>query len=80
MFGQKIMSIIGRYPHVSKSNLLHVNIFWFFFVKIGEYSMESSQSISDFPEVLNLNKDFLFFFFSFLFSSGQLSPFIDENR
>jgi hypothetical protein len=27
-----MLCIIGRYPSVSKSNWLHVDIFWFFFI------------------------------------------------
>ena len=52
----RFFSIIGT---VSKSNQLHVVIFWFFFIKIEVYSMDSSKVMGHIPEPLNLNRLFL---------------------
>jgi hypothetical protein len=42
-----------------RPNWLHVDIFRFFFAKLGEYYLNSSKWVGKFPEVLNLNWLFL---------------------
>ena len=49
---------IGRNPSVSKCNWLHVVIFWFFFWKSEEYSIDSSKITSYFLECLNFTTYF----------------------
>ena len=50
----KFSDIVGQDPSDSRSNRLHVVIFWFCF-----HSLDSSKMISEFPEVFNFNWLFL---------------------
>ena len=51
--------INNQIPSVSKSNQLHVVIFWGLFMNFEAYSINSSRMMVIFPEVLNLNWLFL---------------------
>ena len=44
----RFLGIIGQNPSVSKSNQLHVVVFWFSFIYIEVYSIDSSKMIGTF--------------------------------
>lgn len=48
-------NIIGGDPCVSTSTRSHVDMYWCFFIGLGAYSINSSQTIGAFHEVLNSN-------------------------
>jgi hypothetical protein len=52
----KFLGIVGQDPSDSKSNGLHVDIFWFSFYSFEVYS---SRMIGILPGVLNFNRLFL---------------------
>ena len=56
---ERFLGIISRDPVVSNTNWLHVDIFQLSFCEVEEYSSDSSNLISNFPEVLDLNWLFL---------------------
>ena len=56
---ERFLGIIGRDPSVSKSNRLHVHICQFFPHEFEVYSLSSSKTLSDFPEVLKFKRLFL---------------------
>ena len=59
-WSRRFLVIIGWNPRFCKSNRLYVHILQFSFLKkIGVYSINSSKTIGNFPEVLNFNRLFL---------------------
>ena len=53
---EKFLGKVNQDPSDSKSNRLHVNIFWFCFHSFEIYSIDSSKMINNFPEVSNFNQ------------------------
>ena len=56
---RKFLGIVGQDPSDSKSNWLHVGIFWLFFHSFEVYSIDSSKMIGNSPKVLNFNQLFV---------------------
>jgi hypothetical protein len=53
---ERILDIIGQNPSVSKSNQLHVVIFWFVFIDLRcIYSTDSSKTSANFPQILKFD-------------------------
>ena len=50
------LGIIGQHPCVSNSNLLHVDMFWYFFIIWG---IDAFKVMGNFPDVLSFNRLFL---------------------
>jgi hypothetical protein len=55
----KFLDIVGQDPSISKSNWLHVDIFWFCFHSFEIYSIDSYRMISNSLEVSNFDQLFL---------------------
>ena len=56
---RKFLGIVGQDPSDSKSNQLHVDIFWFCFNSFEVYSIDSSKMIGNSLEISNFNLLFL---------------------
>ena len=55
----KFLGIVGQDPSDCKGNRLHVHIFQVCLHSFEVYSIDSSEMIGKFPEVLNFNRLFL---------------------
>jgi hypothetical protein len=57
--GAEFLGIIGQNPCVSKSNRWHCVVLFWFSLLIEIYSIDSSNKVHNYPEVLNFNQLFL---------------------
>jgi hypothetical protein len=56
----KFLGIVGQDPSDSKSNRLHVDIFWVFFHSFEVYIfLDSSKMVSNYHDASNFNRLFL---------------------
>ena len=55
----KYLGKVGQNPSDSKSNRLHVDVFWFCFHSFEVYTIYFCKIIAKFPKVLNFNRLFL---------------------
>jgi hypothetical protein len=56
----KFLAIVGQKPSGSKSNWLHADIFWFFFIESGYILHIPLKWWMNFPKVMNFNRFFHF--------------------
>ena len=51
----RFLGITSGYPSVPKSNELHIDIFWFFLIKLRYIQETPLKKLGDFPAVSNFN-------------------------